>query len=301
MKNLLYLTLLLAPMAHADLKETLLGFEKVLSSDCNNCASTESFSPPIKKAEVKVSLPCEAQEKLALTSKETEQIDFYEPANASGGFPLSDAGLIVRSRTSQDDPSKRDVTVKFRPKSGELKVQKAMYDTLKARAATAEAQSPDAPAMEFKCEADVAYGVSQNNRGDSCSLTTLSSNLTTDHSDFIKLLDGQVSEMPTNDLSALRKISIAASGWKLDQVSFNTKLPTGVEPLKFKKVSVERWDINGACFLEVSAKVDATQIEASMKTLVTALKAQGFDPDAVPQGQKTKRAFAAAPAGWTKL
>lgn len=292
---------MLIPLAHADLKDTLLGFEKVLSADCNTCASAEGFAPPIKKAEVKVSLPCEAQAKLPLTSKESEDILFYEPANATGGFPLSEAGLIVRSRISKDDPTKRDVTVKFRPKSGELKVQKTMYDTLKARAATAEAQNPDAPGMEFKCEADVAYGLTQNSRGDSCSLTTLSTNLTTDHSDFIKLLDGQVTELPTSDLASLRKISIEATSWKLDQASFNSKLPAGIDPLKFKKVSVERWDINGACFLEVSAKVDAPQIEAGMRTLVTALKSQGFDPDSVPQGQKTKRAFSAAPENWTKL
>lgn len=292
---------MLIPLAHADLKDTLLGFEKVLSADCNTCASAEGFAPPIKKAEVKVSLPCEAQEKLPLIAKESEEIQFFEPANATGGFPLSEQGLIVRSRISKDDPSKRDVTVKFRPKNGELIVQKAMYDTLKARATTAEAQNPNAPAVEFKCEADVAYGNAQNYRENSCSLTTLSTNLTTDHSDFIKLLDRQVAELPSSDLTSLRTIYIEATSWKLDQLNYNSKLPAGVVPLKFKKVSVERWDINGACFLEVSAKVDASLIEASMRTLVTALKSQGFDPERTPQGQKTRRAFSAAPENWTKI
>ncbi|MBY0517067.1 MAG: hypothetical protein K2P81_09175 [Bacteriovoracaceae bacterium] len=269
--------------------------EALKPKPCNgSCVQdAQEVAPTIKKAEVKVTLPCSAEEKLPLTKKEEEKIQFYEPANPEGAYPLSSSGFILRSRTSKDDPTKQDVTLKFRPPTGDLKVDPVIFEKLKSRSDQAEAANPDSPGLEMKCEADVAFGLKANKRTDSCSLTTTTNDLTSDHELFSDMFAAFAPKLPKPKLADYKTFEIASTSWKLDMTKVASNFAS-------KKISVEKWIVNGVCILEASTKTNVDKIDAAMKDLSDGFKSLGIHFENEVQGQKTKKAFEAAPQGWSR-
>jgi hypothetical protein len=252
-----------------------------------------SISPAISVAEIKVLLPCNSRTKLPGDKSKQETIFFYEPANPTGNYPLNQQGLILRGREAVSPGAGFEVTTKYRTKTGLLFVNANLYQQLSNQASAGN--------FKFKCEADVSYGIKINLREDSCSLTEESREMTTSHRDFMAMLEAQVKPLPSEQLSTYRFIEIKSTSWKLKTDQFNSQLPAGQRPLELKKVNVEIWQIASTCLLEISSKVDLASADQQLAALVSALKAIGLNPDQTPQGQKTKRAYEAAPSGWSKL
>ena len=261
MKYLILSSVLLSSFAHADITSKLSEFNQFIDEQEGEtpvCQITEQIKPVIRKGEVKISYPCDKFAAPEMVEK--EKISFYDSE------ALEDKGLIFRTRTSD---SGSDATVKFRPKNGELLVDKDIYASL-----------------DTKCEADVSL----NKRVDSCSLTTDTNVLTDAHSSFLKMVDaGEV----ITDLSQYKKYEIDSTSWKIKSPSFA------------KGISIEKWEMkkgeNSLCILEVSAKFEVkkepaadieTRVDAEIKKSLESLRASfpGVRPDEV-QGNKTGRAI----------
>jgi hypothetical protein len=248
MKNLSFLVLLISISAqvHADPK-VVQKLSETLNPNDPDCG-IETKSPAIKKGEVKIAYAC-ADFPIPAKGVEKETITFYEAK--SDDESLDKTGLILRSRLSKDDPSKKDVTIKFRPKdqSQKIELEKLLYDSLKdkddAAKKVADANGTK-EAMELKCEADVSYGEGGNKNVNSCSLTTTTDNLTDEHQAFAQMATGLSVKKSLSDFDA---INIDSQSWKVKHENF----PKGM--------SVERWDIKDnageeLCILEVSAKFE---------------------------------------------
>jgi hypothetical protein len=232
-------------------------------------------SPKIKKGEVKVSFDCSA---FPVPQKEVErtQISFFKNERSE---------LIIRSRQSETS----DVTVKFRPSSEqELLLNDELYDDLKEKSDQSKEEarrSGQKQALSLKCEADIFLGPKMT---PSCSLTTTTTNLTTDHQTFSKMCGKQLGG---SALEEFGKIEIKGISWKS------------------KGYSIERWEVKNrsgkeVCFLEVSQKFEVSDVPKDdlPKRLkeagkVEILKLLGTFVDLKPlseQGDKTSKAFEAA-------
>lgn len=266
MKYLILSTLIFSQMARADVASKLSEFNQFFDEQAGEapiCQITEQVKPVVRKGEVKISYPCESFSAPELVEK--EKISFYDSAE------LEEKGIIFRTRTSETGS---DATVKFRPKDGELLLDKDIYATL------------DVKTKDLKCEADVSL----NKRVDSCSITTPTDVMTEDHATFLKMVEaGDVK----TDLAKYQKYDIDATSWKVKS------------PLFAKGISFEKWEMkkgeNSLCILEVSAKFEvkkepAADIEARLdleiKKSLDNLRSSFPDvaPDSV-QGNKTGRAI----------
>lgn len=266
MKYLFLTSVLFSTIAHADMISKLSEFNHFIDEqegDAPICQITEQLKPVIRKGEVKISYPCDKFTPPRTTGK--EKIVFYDSEE------LEEKGLIFRTRTSDDGA---DATVKFRPKDGELLVDKALYTAL------------DAKTKDLKCEADVSL----NKRVDSCSLTTDTDVMTEDHATFLKMVEaGDVQ----TDLSQYKKYEIDSTSWKI------------LSPKFAKGISFEKWEMKKGektlCILEASAKFEVkkepaadieTRLEAEIKKSLDSLRSSFPDvtPDEV-QGNKTGRAI----------
>jgi len=266
MKYLILTSILLSSFAHADVASKLSEFNQFMDEqegEAPACQITEQLRPTIRKGEVKISYPCESFR--APAEVEKEKISFYDSPE------LEEKGIIFRTRTSE---AGSDATVKFRPKNGELLLDKTIYTTL------------DVKSKNLKCEADVSL----NKRVDSCSLTTETDVLTEDHAAFLKMVEaGDVK----TELGHYKKYDIDSTSWKMKS------------PLFVKGISFEKWEMkkgeNSLCILEVSAKFEVkkepaadieARLEAEIKKSLDNLSASFPDvkPDPV-QGNKTGRAI----------
>jgi hypothetical protein len=266
MKNFILISLFVSSYASADVTSKLSEFNQFIDEqegDAPICQITEQLKPVIKKGEVKISYPCESFN--APAEVEKEKISFYDSPE------LEEKGIIFRTRTSE---SGSDATVKFRPKIGELLLDKAIYGSL------------DVKTKDLKCEADVSL----NKRVDSCSITTETDVLTEDHTAFLKMVDA--GDVPT-ELSKYKKYEIDSTSWKIRS------------PLFVKGISFEKWEMKkgekSLCILEVSAKFEVkkepaadieARLDAEIKKSLASLSSSFPDvkPDSV-QGNKTGRAF----------
>lgn len=266
MKNFIFATLLVSTYASADVIKKLSEVNQVIdgiNGDAPVCQISEQLKPIIKKGEVKISYPCEAF--TAPRETEQEKIVFYDSDE------LEEKGIIFRTRTNAEGA---DATVKFRPKSGELLLDKDIYAAL------------DVKTKDLKCEADVSL----NKRVDSCSITTDSNTFTDDHAAFLKMVDAADVKM---DVSQYQKYEIDSTSWKIKSPSF------------VKGISIEKWEMkkgeNSLCILEVSAKFEVkkepaadlnARMEAEIKKSLDNLRASfpNVTPDSV-QGNKTGRAI----------
>lgn len=250
MKNLSFLLLVISFSSHVSADSKAVKKLNQLLNPAENSPNCgiETKSPPIKKGEVKIAYACEdfpVPEK----GVEKEVISFYEAK--SGDEPLDKTGLIIRSRVSKDDPTKKDVTIKFRPKdqSQKIELEKLLYESLKDKADAAK-KIADAQGtkeeLELKCEADVSYGESENKNVNSCSLTTTTDDLTNDHQAFAQMATGLSVKKSLSDFNV---VHIDSQSWKIKNENF----PKGL--------SFERWDIKNKggkelCILEISAKFE---------------------------------------------
>lgn len=266
MKNFILFALVYSSFAQADVASKLSEFNQFIDEQDGGdpvCQITEQIKPTIRKGEVKISYPCEAFKAPEVTEK--EKIAFYDSEE------LEAKGIIFRTRTSATGS---DATVKFRPKEGELLLDKAIYATL------------DVKTKDLKCEADVSL----NKRVDSCSITTETSELNEDHSAFLKMVEaGDVK----TDLAQYKKYEIDSTSWKVKS------------PLFVKGISFEKWEMKkgekSLCILEVSAKFEVkkepaadieARLEAEIKKSLDSLRSSFPDvtPDSI-QGNKTGRAI----------
>lgn len=281
MKNLTLITLIFTFSAQAqDLKK----ISEILESrpepivDCG----LETKTPNIKKGEVKIAYDC-ADFPVPEKKVDKELISFYES---------EDPSLIIRSRVNLKDPTEKDVTIKFRPKAGEkIALEKLLYESLKQKSdAAKEAARADGSkeTLEMKCEADVSFGPKYV---DSCSLTTTTDDLTTDHQAFAQMSAGHEVK---NKLGEYKSTKIDAQSWKVPVAAFA------------KGASVERWDVKNSkgeslCILELSAKFEVPEDpKADLSERVkkgadeALLKLQAAFPDkklAKEQGNKTGKAL----------
>lgn len=253
----------------------------------------ETKSPNIKKGEVKIAYNCE-DFPVPESGTDKEEISFYQAKE--GSDDLDRTGLIIRSRVDLNDSTKRDVTIKFRPKDQTqgIELEKVLYDALNKRSdlakENAEATGTE-QAEKLKCEADVSYGQSGNKLVNSCSWTTTTKDLNSGHQSFAQMSTG--SSVPTS-FSDYDVIKITSQSWKVKSKDFR------------KGISVERWDVKNAegkelCILELSTKFEVEK--DPKKTLPERLSAEAdtamakllsSHPDKTPskeQGNKTGKAI----------
>jgi flagellar hook protein FlgE len=218
------------------------------SSAFSHGCGLETTSPKIKKGEVKITYSCD-DFKVPDEGVVKEEITFYEAKN--GTDELDKMGLIIRSRVDLNDSTKKDVTIKFRPKdqSEEIELEKVLYDALDERSDVAKEKAKldgTEQAEKLKCEADVSYRADANKLVNSCSWTTTTSDLNSGHQSFAQMA---TSSSVATSLSEYDSIKISAQSWKIKTESF----PKGI--------SAERWDVKNAdgkelCILELSIKFE---------------------------------------------
>lgn len=206
-------------------------------------AFAETKIPNIKKGEVKITFNCED---FPTPSKKVDE----ELITFSDDQGLKKAGLILRSRKNVKQPEKSDVTIKFRPASGDIVLDKALYDALKKK--------DDAKVLKLKCESDVSEGPTFV---ESCSLTTVSKDLGPDHQSFAIMTTGSsVKPLMIN----YPTVQVSALSWEIsDEV--------------FEKIAIEKWVVKNKsgkelCLLEASAKFEVE--EDPKNTLKPRLKTQ---------------------------
>lgn len=228
--------------------------------------------PNIKKGEAKVTFLCEDFPTPAKKVDE-EVISFYVDQK------LDATGLILRSRVNLKDATENDVTLKFRPRSGPVILEKDLYEKLKKRS--------DEGVIDLKCEVDVSLGPKSVS---SCSVTTQSNVLSDDHQLFSQMSSGSSIKPNLQDYPSIK---IEAKSWK-------------VAAGELPKISVEKWVIKNKnqkelCLLEVSAKFEVEEEPKSnlsvrlqaeaVKTLDKLIRAFPGKKPAAIQGNKTSRAI----------
>lgn len=204
-----------------------------------------AVAPDFNSMEVKISYPCEVENKLKLEKEERELITFYD----GNGNPLYRDGLVLRMRKGAEES---DFTAKYRTQSSMLDFNESLYKSLLSR-----------QDGKLKCEIDLVYSENNKHRASkSCSFKTDSSTLTDGHRDFIRM----VRKNP--DLKNLKQFSVESISKKI-KLSASEKAENPFE----KKPSVEKWLVRGECKLEASGKFE---IKGLSEGEVRSLADKGF-------------------------
>ena len=245
--KILLLTLTLIPFTlHADPRGEVHNIARFLASPDTSAVDcgVETKKPNIKNGEIKIAYACDDFE-VPKKKVDQEDIAFYLDPE------LDKQGLIIRSRVNSKDPTERDVTIKFRPQDqvSPIALEKLLYEQLKEKSDEAKKVAKEngtKETLELKCEADVSFGPKSVN---SCSLTTTTSDLASEHQAFAQMSTGGVVKTKLSDYES---VQIKAQSWKLPHADFA------------KGISVEQWKVKNKdkkelCLLEVSAKFEVEE------------------------------------------